>query len=249
MKNRNKNKTKSVSLIVKTPLNWGGVMSTDPKALQVRDFCIKVAKVYGVPPMCVNALANQPYLNKEGRLFLLHNLRKVKAIRTEFLQMSKTPGETAICKKTIVLKDGTEIEGIGEASPGNVKLEAVQKTLNMMAETRALNRAIWQEISADVWKRVEINLNKIHLTEEEKDKAAKAGTTSYEEVNAETKPTGKEMSVEEKHQKALAMIAAIKTKKGLTETMNRVQKSKLYSAEQKETLVNALMARAAELDK
>jgi len=174
--------------IPKRKLAWGGHMPkpANQQDAAVSDFCNKVAQIYGVPSMGVNAMGNQPYLNKDGRLYLLHELRKgkqaVRAIRVEFIQMSHNIDEPAVVKKTIFFKDGVEVEAVGEASKQSVKLEAVKQTLNMMAETRALNRAIWQAIAADVWNRVAENLAKSQLTEEEKQKVAEAGRVSYEEM-------------------------------------------------------------------
>lgn len=177
-------------------LAWGGVMPTAQNSknqAEVREFCNQVSKVYGVPSMGVNVMGNQPYLNKDGRLFLLYELRKgqraVRTIKTKFLQMSTSPDMIAVCKKTILFRDGLEVEGIGEASKENVALDAVKKTLNMMAETRALNRAIWQAIGGDVWNRVAKNLGKADFDEEEKAKLVEAGRISYEEVDHGSKKT------------------------------------------------------------
>lgn len=171
-------------------LAWGGVIPNvkvkEEDAIVLREFCNKVAQIYGVPSVGVNAMGGNPYLNKDGRLFLLAKYRTgkigVKFMRTEFLQFSKSPTETAIAKTIITFKDGVEIEGIGEASQSNCKLDAVKQTLNMMAETRATNRAIWKAIAYDVWNGIAENLAKMTLTEDEKNKIINAGKVSSEEM-------------------------------------------------------------------
>lgn len=193
-------KEKSLAVAPKArKLAWGGVMPkpTGSDPVQI-DFCNKVAEVYGVPSMGVNVMGNQPYLNKDGLLYLLNDLRKgkqaIKAIRKEFIQLSTSLDTMAVVKATLVFKDGVEIEAIGEASKDNVKLEAVKKTLNLMAETRAINRAIRQAITGDVWVRVAQRLEKANgLTDAQKQRIATAGTTSYEEMERPPAPKlGKE---------------------------------------------------------
>lgn len=145
-----------------------------------------VAKVYGVPPTGIDAIGDQPYLNKDGRLYLLNELRTGKravlAIRSDFIKTSTTLIEPAIVKKTIVFKDKTEIEATGEASQDNVETASVKKTLNMVAETRALNRAIWTAIAADVMKRVAKNLKTLTITDADRARIVEAGKSSYEEM-------------------------------------------------------------------
>ena len=179
--------------IAKIPkkLSWGGLIPrpTNTQEAGISLFCNQVAKIYGVPSMGVNAMGNQPYLNKDGRLYLLNALRtgknSVKFIRKEFIQLSKSPDEAAIVKTTLVFQNGVEVEAIGEASKDSVKLDAVKKTLNMMAETRSLNRAIWQAIAGDVWERVDRNLSKADIPESQRMRVAQAGQVSYEEIQGQ----------------------------------------------------------------
>lgn len=248
---KNPKKTTALAINGGADLQWGSVVSRDSQALQA--FCKGVAEVYGVPPMGVNSLAGQPYLNKEGRMFLLSDMRTgnhgLKAIRTEYLQLSTSPDMASICKKTLVFRDGLEIEGIGEASKDNVKLEAVKKTLNMMAETRALNRAIWQTIGGDVWERVAHNLEKKGITDPViTQKVAKAGEVSYEEMSTKDAPAqGKEMTTAEKFQKAKTMIAALKTKEMISTAMGQIRSSDIYTNDQKDKLIQELLKRETEL--
>lgn len=180
----------------KSSLQWGGnlpsVRNNEEDAQKLAQFCNQVAQVYGVPSLGVNAMGGNPYLNKDGRLYLLNELRTgktgIKAIRKDFLQMSTAPDVPAIIKVTLVFRDGHEVEAIGEASKESVKLAAVKATLNMMAETRGLNRAIWQEIGGDVWNRVAKNLKRSQLDEEEKARIVHAGSVSFEEMDGKERP-------------------------------------------------------------
>lgn len=153
-----------------------------------------VAKVYGVPVNGISAIDGQPYLNKDGRLYLLDAIctgkREVNAIKTEFLKLSTTIIEPSIAKKIIVFKGGKEVEAIGEASQESVNSKSVKQTLNMVAETRALNRVIWVAIGADVMKRVTENIATLQISEQDKARLLEAGRSSYEEMQ---RPSDKEI--------------------------------------------------------
>lgn len=161
-------------------------MSKEIKKIDSKIFDL-VARVYGVPAMGITSILGQPYLNKDGRLFLLKELRKdkhaVKAMRVEFLRLSTSIIEPSIAKKTIVFNDGTEVEAMGEASKDSVGSDSVKKTLNMVAETRALNRAIWQAIGGDVMERVDRNIHSLGLSDEEKEKLMEVSRSSAEEMD------------------------------------------------------------------
>jgi hypothetical protein len=156
-------------------------------------FFAVVAEVYGVPTNGISAIDGQPYLNKDGRLYLLDALctgkNSVRAIRSEFVKISTTAIEPSVVKKIIVFKD-KEVEAIGEASQDSVNSKSVKHTLNMVAETRALNRAIWVAIGADVMKRVHDNLEKMNISDEDRARLTEAGRVSYEEMD---RPTDKQV--------------------------------------------------------
>lgn len=151
----------------------------------VDPFFATVAKVYGVPVNGISAIEGQPYLNKDGRLYLLDAIctgkRSVKAIRSDFIRVSTTAIEPSVAKKTIVFAD-KEVEAIGEASQDSVNSKSVKHTLNMVAETRALNRAIWVAIGADVMKRATKNLETLDISDEDRARLMEAGRVSYEEM-------------------------------------------------------------------
>ena len=234
-KPKQKNKT-SKAIVADQPvrrLAWGNAM---PKQggnteLAVIDFCNKVALVYGVPSMGVNVMGSQPYLNKDGRLFLLNDLRKgkngVKAIRKEVLQFSKSIDEPSVVKTTIVFMNGVEVEAIGEASKQSVKLEAVKQTLNMMAETRSLNRAIWSAIAGDVWNRVAENLAKLKgVSELDKAKITRAGEVSYEEIQRPSEEFVKTTPEEELIQQLKEKVDAVTDVFVLIDYAEKLEKGK-----------------------
>lgn len=64
----------------------------------------------------------------------------------------------------------------------------------------------------------------------------------------DAKMTKKEMDSAEKLQQALTIIKNLKTSAQLSETQERVEKSKIYSEDQKGVLIDALMARAQEIE-
>jgi len=236
---------------------WGGALPTtnSNNQLVAQEFCNQVAKIYGVPSMGVNAMGGQPYLNKDGRLFLLHDLRKAKgavqAIRADFLQMSTNLDEMAVVKTTIVFKDGHEVEGIGEASKHNVKLEAVKKTLNMMAETRSLNRAIWKEIAGDVWDRVAENLQRSQdLSEAEKAKVQEAGRVSYEEMNNEpSEPQAPQKTSPEQLQAQFrAFIEKCEDITTLIDMDEKLDESELYTDKFKKEMHGIISSKVSSLE-
>jgi len=254
-KTKPEEKTKALAKSDNRPLAWGGVMPIPANSQEqaVTVFCNQVAMIYGVPSMGVNAMGTQPYLNKDGRLYLLGEVRKgksaVKAIRKEFVQLSTKPEEMAVVKVTLVFKDGTEFEAIGEASRANVKLEAVKNTLNMMAETRALNRAIWQAIAGDVWNRVRDNLEKSKLSDEEKAKVVEAGRVSYEEMQGGKKIAG-EVPVKSTDEELIATTKEKIDKATDTETLLKYHKNIVISrASQrvKDELVEYIQERGKQL--
>ena len=244
----------------KGQLAWGGalpVANEKDNAQVIAAFCNKVAEIYGVPSMGVNAMGNKPYLNKDGRLYLLHDLRKgkdkPKAIRKEFLQMSRSIQEAAIIKVTLVFADH-EVEAIGEASQGSVKLDAVKQTLNMMAETRGLNRAIWQEVAGDVWNRVADNLKAAKLTEQERADIENAGAVSYEEMSRPdaaptvAKSADKPKTMSEFESIALGLIAQATTVDSVIKVDEKAAASAIFDGAAKKRIHEAATARASKLD-
>lgn len=142
---------------------WAGATSitgarTGDDAKNMELIC-KVGQAFGIPPMGVNILGGKPYVNKDGLLYKLNEYSakrakgkgKLKGIKKEFIQYSLKPEDPAVMKAILEFDDGTFVEGIGEASKLNVSLDKVKASLNMMAETRAVNRAIRQHITFELW--------------------------------------------------------------------------------------------------
>lgn len=163
---------------------WGGIGSGGTP--EVSAFCNQVAKVYGIPVTGVNSMKGKPYINREGRLYLMNEMKTGKKallkIQTEILNMALNLDSTAIVMKRLIFKDGLVIEAIGEASKDNVTKEGVKSSLNMMAETRALNRAIGQAIDGDLWNRIEKNIEDQNIQEKDIETVINAGRVSYEEM-------------------------------------------------------------------
>ena len=148
-----------------------------------------------------------------------------------------------------MFRDGHEVEAIGEASKQSVKLEAVKQTLNMMAETRGLNRAIWQEIGGDVWNRVAENLKKSDLDEQEKARIVNAGTVSYEEMQQPARPAKPQATSGDQ----LVRMAVDSIKKCTdTAIIEKIrldaQGSDKINVVQKKQVADAAMARMAEIE-
>ncbi len=222
---------------------WGNIFTTDKDLAAVtREYCHKVAEVYEVPPSGVISMGNQPYLNKDARLFLLNgfiNEKKIPAIKESKihpLQVSLTPEQSAIYKAIIVLEDGRYFDAIGEASRASVKLEAVKNTLNMMAETRALNRVIWKIVAGHTMERVVKNLKNSSFDEDTKEKIVEAGRTSAEEVaQGETKKKQGEDAFK------LAKNTLSKNVNSMEEedkdaVAKKIESSKIYTKPQKDEL-------------
>lgn len=238
-------------------LQWGGVMpkvgAKEEDVAIIQKFCNEVAKVYGVPSLGINAMGGNPYLNKDGRLYLLGELRQgksgIKAIRKDFIQFSTSLETPAIIKVTLVFRDGHEVEAIGEASKQSVKLEAVKQTLNMMAETRGINRAIWQEVGHDVWKRVEKRMAFAKMTDEQKARMVQAGQVSFEEMQQPSRPPKPSASTpDDLVAMALNSISKTKDLKVLQNIRLQAQGSDKINAVQKAKIAEAALARAKELD-
>ncbi len=223
---------------------WGNVFtSKEEMEDKTKKYCQMVAEVYEVPPTGVVVMGNQPYLNKDARYFLLQSflnekkLSKIRESKIHPLQLSTSPEQSAIWKAIIVTED-SYYEAIGEASAKSVKLEFVKSTLNMMAETRAMNRVIWKMIAGLTMERVMKNLNERKYEEDAKEAIIEAGRVSAEEVSHEDKK-------EEQSKKAFEVSKKTLEEKGVSHLSEeeieslaeKIDKSTLYSTKQKEELL------------
>ncbi len=248
-KTKKKDNTMAMAVHKEKSLQWGGVMpkvaNQEADQAKLQAFCNEVAKVYGVPSLGVNAMGGNPYLNKDGRLYLMGELRTgkegLKAIRKDFIKYSGSLEEPAIIKVTLVFRDGHEVEAIGEASKQSVKLDAVKQTLNMMAETRGMNRAIWQEIGHDVWRRVEKRIAVAKMSDEEKARVINAGQVSYEEMNQPKTPRAKNdaSSPSEIVEMSLESIKRLNDIEKIDKICREAKGSTKITDEQKEVIIEA----------
>jgi len=232
---------------IERDLQWVGHqrLMQKPKSqedVQQRELMLSVAKVYNIPLPGITILANQPYINKDGLLYKAHEYFRITNIRTEFIQTALKPDETAIVKATISTKEGIEVEGIGEASRANIKLDLVKNTLNMMAETRATNRAIRKLIAMKLWEDVEKRLAKERIDETKKAKIIEVGKSSYEEMDNE----GTNLPTDENSIKEMVKVAVDKCDDldKLFDLMENIRKSDMYSEATKREILRIIDEKA-----
>lgn len=227
-----------------TSPSWKKIMKVNLDTVKDKEFCIKVAAIYEVPLMGIDLINGTPYLNRAARLYLLHDLKKerVVTIRTEFLNVALNPDDNAVCKKTIGF--GLDVsEAVGEANKESVKLEGVKKTLNMMAETRALNRAIWQIISKEVMDRAVKNIVKMKLTKAEEMRILEATNVSYEEMNEnslEAKNTEVDLKPNELFEQAKKLIEGQNDLDELDKWSEDIGNKEDYTESQKADLISRI---------
>lgn len=238
-----KKNNKQVTKVTKEKVElWGNVFNSKDLQEQTKRYCQMVAEIYEVPPTGVVSMGNQPYLNKDARIFLLNSfigeekISRVKEMRVEFLQMSKSPEESSICKAIAVLENGEYYESVGEASRSSVKLEAVKNTLNMMAETRALNRVIWKIVGGHTLDRVMKNIKNADINEEDKETIVEAGRTTAEEVNQEDVSKKRSEKEFEKAKKGILRNVDHMSEEEKDELNKKIQGSDLYAKKQKDEL-------------
>lgn len=248
MSKNNKKEPTALKKINKEAIElWGNIYtSTKDLADYTRKYCQMVAEVYEVPPSGVISMGSQPYLNKDARLYLLNSFvaeKKIPALKDskiQYFQVSLQPDQSAVCKVTLTFADDSVVEAVGEASRSNVKLEAVKNTLNMMAETRAMNRAIWKKIAGPTWERVVKNIKTLNVQDEDSDKIMEAGRTSAEEMNYEDVATKDNTDLFTKAKKGLEKNIDKMTQEEKYEMAEKIKASDIYSKEQKDILIEIL---------
>lgn len=196
-----KNKT-TVSVATKTEstdLSWGNMTSLmsgskvdDLKKRKVYAIMSLAAKAYNVPPQGIDVLADVPYMNNLGRRYKLGEYFQDECkIVKEYVHLATPMEKYAITIARVFYKDQQIGEGIGEATQESIKLAAVKLTLNMMAETRAVNRAIWDAIAHKVYVELNNNLRRLQeenkLTVEQLMMISAAGKVSAEEMPKDAK--------------------------------------------------------------
>lgn len=156
--------------------------------------------VFKLPPQGITILANQPYINKVGWKIKMREYHTDKyRIKTEWKHFADPNEQYAIVEAIIEVKDAKgnwdeAARAVGEATKTNIKLAAVKETLNMMAETRAKNRAMSDFIGAraieDAVKTLGVMRNKNQVSEEQAHVITEAAKVTAEEMpgdNQETK--------------------------------------------------------------
>jgi len=158
-------------------------------------------QVYSVPPQGVTILANQPYINKVGWKVKMHEyFGNNYRIKTKWNHMATPDEQYAIVEAIVEVKDKEGWEerarAIGEATPANIKLQAVKMTLNMMAETRAKNRAMFDIAGARTMEDAVTNIERMKkankITSQQAEVIAEGAKVTAEEMNEkETKTIDK----------------------------------------------------------
>ena len=148
--------------------------------------------VFKLPPQGITILANQPYINKVGWKIKMREYHTDKyRIKTEWKHFADPNEQYAIVEAIIEVRDAKgnweEVSrAVGEATKTNIKLAAVKETLNMMAETRAKNRAMSDFIGAraieDAVKMLGDMRKKNQVSEEEAHVITEAAKVTAEEM-------------------------------------------------------------------
>jgi len=148
--------------------------------------------VFKLPPQGITILANQPYINKIGWKIKMREYHADKyRIKTEWKHFADPNEQYAIVEAIIEVRDAKgnweEVSrAVGEATKTNIKLAAVRETLNMMAETRAKNRAMSDFIGAraieDAVKTLSDMRKKNQVSEEQSHVITEAAKVTAEEM-------------------------------------------------------------------
>jgi hypothetical protein len=197
-------KTTSVTVHTSKPSNKDMVWSNASQIMTSSREDIKTAvaqqmmnlatAVFKLPPQGVTILANQPYINKTGWKMKMREYYEDKyRIRTDWKHLATPNEKYAVCEAIIEVKDSKGVwdevsRAIGEANEASIKLQAVKQTLNMMAETRAKNRAMSEYIGAraleDAVKMLTAMRKKNEVSDDQANVITEAARVTAEEMNA-----------------------------------------------------------------
>ena len=211
--------------------------------------------VFKLPPQGVTILANQPYINKTGWKMKMREYYEDKyRIRTEWKHLATPNEKYAVCEAIIEVKDSKGVwdevaRSIGEANEASIKLQAVKQTLNMMAETRAKNRAMSEFIGAraleDAVNMLTSMRTKNEVTDDQANVITEAARVTAEEMNApETRTVNSEKAFSFVEKLKIEMFKrGIKTGAQAIEYVNQVTDAQLSSMEEvDETLAKVVLA-------
>jgi len=211
--------------------------------------------VFKLPPQGVTILANQPYINKTGWKMKMREYYEDKyRIRTEWKHLATPNEKYAVCEAIIEVKDSNGVwdevaRSIGEANEASIKLQAVKQTLNMMAETRAKNRAMSEFIGAraleDAVNMLTSMRTKNEVTDDQANVITEAARVTAEEMNApETRTVNSEKAFSFVEKLKIEMFKrGIQTGAQAIEYVNQVTDAQLSSMEEvDETLAKVVLA-------
>lgn len=190
---------KDVDMSWAAATNIANMQREDIAATGAKKMVMLASKVFELPIQGLTILGGQPYINKTGWSIKRH--QKLEGTRFEITwHHLAIPNEKyAIAEAKLLDKNDKVIaQAIGEATPENIKLKAVQQTLNMMAETRAKNRAMADALTGMIYVEAVEKMNKMlkeqKITEHEAATISEAARTTAEEMNEpETKITPAEV--------------------------------------------------------
>ena len=227
--------------------NASQIMTTgreDIKTVVAQQMMSLATAVFKLPPQGITILANQPYVNKIGWKMKMREYYEEKyRIRTKWHHYADPNEQYAICEAIIEVKDNKgnweEVAtATGEATKTNIKLAAVKETLNMMAETRAKNRAMSDFIGArtleDAVKTLNAMREKKEVTEEQAHVITEAARVTAEEMGGnETKTVDsqKAFSFFEKMKVELHKLGAQNARQAI-EMINKITDAQLSSLDE-----------------
>lgn len=153
------------------------------------DLIMVACKVFELPPQGITVLGNAPYINKVGWKIKQKQLLDGSVVKTLWVHHATPLEKYAIVEAKVMDKDGKEVaSAIGEATEASIKLAAVKQTLNMMAETRAKNRALFDALVAPTYEKALEVMEQMKLSEETKRKIGEAAKVTAEEMNETPQP-------------------------------------------------------------
>jgi len=153
------------------------------------DLIMVACKVFELPPQGITVLGNAPYINKVGWKIKQNQLLKGSVVKTLWVHHATPLEKYAIVEAKVLDKEGKEVaSAIGEATEASIKLTAVKQTLNMMAETRAKNRALFDALVAETYEKALAVMEEMKLSEETKRKIGETARVTAEEMNEKEQP-------------------------------------------------------------
>lgn len=102
--------------------------------------------VANIKPEFVEVLRDREYVLYGGLLDAAHS-KGLRSIHTDLLQVPNEEHPVAIVKAIVMMEDGREFTGIGDASPKSVTMKNIVPHIIRIAETRAKARALRDAIN------------------------------------------------------------------------------------------------------